>query len=124
MINYKSPVLEEHNTPSDSRCPVLSKHCLFLGKTSDKFCVSNNGFLTAYWHSLAGLIVLSLKCQWECSWIGPTLSSGENIQNELISFVSGTIRKEEMVSLVQKARYYIMATDCTPGISHLEQLTL
>lgn len=48
---------------------------------------------------------------------------GPRIQTELIHLIGNKIRKE-IVSRIQKAKYYTVMLDATPDASHKEQLTL
>ena len=45
------------------------------------------------------------------------------IQYELIDIVAKTLEKELMTQLT-KAKYYALSLDCTPDISHKEQMTV
>ena len=45
------------------------------------------------------------------------------IQNELIDIVAKKVEKELMTQLT-KAKYYALSLDCTPDISHKEQMTV
>lgn len=48
---------------------------------------------------------------------------GHNIQNELIEIISNNI-KTTIVELLKLSKYYSVILDCTPDISHKEQLTV
>ncbi|KAF2881728.1 hypothetical protein ILUMI_24425 [Ignelater luminosus] len=48
---------------------------------------------------------------------------GHNIQNELINIISKNI-KTTIVNLLKQSKYYSIILDCTPDISHKEQLTV
>lgn len=48
---------------------------------------------------------------------------GKNIQNELIEIMSSKV-KMEIVSRTKKSKYFTIIADCTPDISHTEQLSL
>ena len=45
------------------------------------------------------------------------------IQNELINIVAEKVEKELMTQLT-KAKYFALSLDCTPDISHKEQMTV
>ena len=49
--------------------------------------------------------------------------SSNTIQNELIDIVAKKVEKELMTQLT-KAKYYALSLDCTPDISHKEQMTV
>ena len=48
---------------------------------------------------------------------------GKNIQNELIQLISSNILKEIVLG-ISKSKYYSVILDCTPDISHQEQMTV
>ncbi|EZA53817.1 Zinc finger MYM-type protein [Ooceraea biroi] len=48
---------------------------------------------------------------------------GKDIQNELIDQMGGKV-KSEIVSRTKNFKYYSIIADCTPDISHIEQLSL
>lgn len=48
---------------------------------------------------------------------------GKNIQNEIIQMLGSMIR-EQIVSEVQKSKYYSVILDCTPDVSRTEQMSL
>lgn len=48
---------------------------------------------------------------------------GHEIQNELITLMSNNIRNK-IIDYIKKAKYYTVIMDCTPDISHNEQLSL
>ncbi|XP_062828343.1 zinc finger MYM-type protein 1-like [Anolis carolinensis] len=47
----------------------------------------------------------------------------KNVQNEFIAFLSGKIQNNILQQLHQ-ATYYSVILDCTPNVSHIEQMTL
>ena len=48
---------------------------------------------------------------------------GKRIQNEVITCISDKMT-EEMVAEIKKSKYYAIILDCTPDLSHLEQMSV
>ena len=102
----------------------LSSHNMAFRGSSDKLCTRNNG-------NFLGLVQLLAK-------FDPVMENhvtmatkgeisdhycGKNIQNELISLMANEVNKI-IISRALIAKYYAIIADCTPDISHIEQLSL
>ena len=48
---------------------------------------------------------------------------GKEIQNELIQILATAIKKQ-ITEAVTSAKYYSVVLDCTPDVSHVEQMTM
>ena len=48
---------------------------------------------------------------------------GHNIQNELITIIGEKI-KQNIIDALKYSKYYYIILDCTPDVSHEEQITI
>lgn len=100
-----------------------SQNLAFRGK-SDKIFMRNNGnflklveYISKFDVILADHLGKIMTKETHVHYLGKT------IQNELISLLSNSIRTKILFDL-KEATYYSIIVDCTPDISHVEQLTL
>jgi len=49
---------------------------------------------------------------------------GKDIQNEIISLISGAIKTRAILNMVKESKYYSIILDCIPDLSHVEQMTI
>jgi hypothetical protein len=102
----------------------LSQRNLTFRGTSDKLDDQNNGNF---------LGIIQLLAQFDpvlCEYIRRIGSSeindhylGKNMQNEFIQLLSNAV-VDKVTDIVNSAKYYAVILDCTPDVSHLEQLTV
>jgi hypothetical protein len=101
----------------------LSEHNLAFRGNKDKLFSKNNG-------NFLGLVQLIGKYDPVISEHIRKIQSkeihdhylGKTIQNELINLLGNKV-KEEIVNSVKEAKYFSVILDCTPDVSHQEQLS-
>lgn len=73
--------------------------------------------LISHYHSLLAEHILTIKSKkGSISYFSP------KIQNEIISLMGEKVRKE-IISKIKDAKYFSILFDCTPDISHKEQMS-
>ena len=101
----------------------LSEHNLAFRGSQEKLYANNNGnflsliqLLGKYDTVLAEHIRRIQSKEIHDHYLGKT------IQNELITLL-GTQVRNEIIDRVKKAKYFSLILDCTPDVSHQEQLS-
>ncbi|XP_026517582.1 uncharacterized protein LOC112121513, partial [Terrapene carolina triunguis] len=102
---------------------LSTNNLAFRGSVEKLFQLKNGNFL--------GLVQLLGKCDTVMSEHLQRVTENEihdhylglRIQNELIMLMSDKVR-DKIVSLVTLAKYFAIILDCTPDISHQEQMSL
>ncbi|XP_060846551.1 uncharacterized protein LOC132926228 [Rhopalosiphum padi] len=102
----------------------LSKHNDAFRGSSDKVCTKNNGkflglieMMASFDDVMAEHIRRINNQETHDHYLGP------EIQNELIEQMSNKVR-ENIIKIIKSAKYFSIMMDCTPDVSHQEQLSL
>ncbi|XP_022165596.1 zinc finger MYM-type protein 1-like [Myzus persicae] len=102
----------------------LSKHNDAFRGSSDKVCTKNNGkflglieMMASFDDVMAEHIRRINNQETHDHYLGP------EIQNELIEQMSSKVR-ENIIKIIKGAKYFSIMMDCTPDVSHQEQLSL
>lgn len=103
---------------------MLAQQSLVFRGSSDKLYEHNNG------HFLKIIELLAKYDSIMSEHIRRTLNNqnnahylGKNIQNEIIYLISNCM-KSKILEMIKEAKYYSIILDCTPDVSHTEQMTL
>lgn len=106
----------------------LSRQCLAFRGVSNKLYQQNNGnFLKAIemigkFDSVMAEHVRRVQKSQQSETIMANYL-GDKIQNELINLIGSKIRNK-ILHLIRKNKYYSIILDCTPDVSHTEQMTV
>lgn len=103
---------------------MLAQQSLAFRGSSDKLYEHNNGnflkiieLLAKYDSIMSEHIRRTLNNQNNAHYLG------KNIQNEIIYLISNCM-KSKILEMIKEAKYYSIILDCTPDVSHTEQMTL
>lgn len=105
---------------------LLSSQCLaFRGKTEHLFLPNNGNFLKlvellAEFDPVMEEHVRRIQRESD-KWSVTYLSN--NIQDELINLMGNKVLNK-IIELIKQAKYFSIIADCTPDVSHVEQLSL
>lgn len=93
----------------EHRLSDLCFACTVFGKSDN--ALSNSGFRT--WKNLAHHLKEHEYSKGHC----------DNMTNEISALIGNKVL-EEIVRRVHRAKYYSVIMDCTPDVSHKEQLSI
>nr|XP_047144578.1 zinc finger MYM-type protein 1-like [Hydra vulgaris] len=103
---------------------TLAGQNLALRGTCEKLFEPNNGNFLKYIEFLGNYDpIMSKHIQRITTSEIHTTYLGKTIQNEIVELLANKI-KNDILAKLERAKYYSLILDCTPDISHMEQMTV
>lgn len=105
----------------------LAGKCLAFRGSNSNLCEKNNGKfikaveMIAKFDPIMSDHINSIKMSKDKNIRMPHYL-GKSFQNEIISLLADSIRKE-IIRTVTRSKYFSIILDCTPDVSHIEQIT-